>query len=80
MRKLDWLVLCLSMFLMPLICQGQQWYYGELHGHTNLSDGYGTVGHYFRYARDTSGLEFTAVTDHDYSLDSTKWAAIKDTA
>ncbi|MCP3920773.1 MAG: CehA/McbA family metallohydrolase [bacterium] len=41
-------------------------YWGDLHGHTGLSDGTGTPEDYFRYARDVSGLDVVALTDHDH--------------
>jgi len=44
----------------PLI----QW--GDLHGHSALSDGTGTPEDYFRYARDVAGLDVIALTDHDH--------------
>jgi hypothetical protein len=40
--------------------------WGDLHGHSNLSDGAGTPDDYFRYARDVAGLDVIALTDHDY--------------
>ena len=40
--------------------------WGDLHGHTGLSDGTGTPEDYFAYARDVSGLDFAAITDHDH--------------
>ena len=43
---------------------GQLW--GDLHGHSNLSDGTGTPEDYFQYARDVAGLDFVALTDHDH--------------
>jgi hypothetical protein len=42
-------------------------YFGDIHGHSRLSDGTGTPEAYYRYAREVSGLEFAALTDHsDY--------------
>jgi hypothetical protein len=41
-------------------------YFGELHGHTAMSDGYGTPDEYFSAARDKACLDFCAVTDHDH--------------
>ena len=41
-------------------------YWGEIHGHTELSDGKGSLDDYFQAARDTAGLDFCAVTDHDH--------------
>jgi hypothetical protein len=40
--------------------------WGDLHGHSNLSDGTGTPEDYFRYARDVAGLDVAALTDHDH--------------
>ena len=41
-------------------------YWGDVHGHTRLSDGKGTVDDYFQYAKDVSKLDFVIVTDHDF--------------
>lgn len=41
-------------------------FWGEIHGHTELSDGCGTLDDYFTAARDRAGLDFCAVTDHDH--------------
>ena len=40
--------------------------WGDLHGHSNFSDGTGTPEDYFRYARDVAGLDIAALTDHDH--------------
>lgn len=40
--------------------------WGDLHGHTGLSDGTGTPEDYFAYAREVAGLDFAAITDHDH--------------
>lgn len=59
-------------------------YFGDIHGHSRLSDGTGTPGDYYRYARDVSGLDMAALTDHvDYGLipiDGKPWELIKKTA
>ncbi len=41
-------------------------YWGEVHGHTSLSDGQGSLDDYFTAARDEAKLDFCAVTDHDH--------------
>jgi len=41
-------------------------YWGDVHGHTDLSDGKGTVEEYLTYARDVAKLDFVMVTDHDF--------------
>ena len=40
--------------------------WGDLHGHSKLSDGTGTVADYYRYARDVAGLDVAALSDHDH--------------
>mgnify|MGYP002800849680 CR=1 FL=1 len=39
---------------------------GEMHGHTNLSDGNPTIDEYFTNLRDNVKVDFAAVTDHDH--------------
>jgi len=40
--------------------------WGDLHGHSNFSDGTGLPQDYFRYARDVAALDVAALTDHDH--------------
>jgi len=40
--------------------------WGDLHGHSNISDGTGTPDDYLGYARDVAGLDAIALTDHDH--------------
>jgi len=40
--------------------------WGDLHGHSALSDGTGTVTDYFTYARDVAALDVAVLTDHDH--------------
>ena len=51
---------------------GGRWkvYFGQLHAHTNLSDGFGNVDDAFRHASQVEGLDFFAVTDHSNSFDN----------
>ncbi|MEM8712471.1 MAG: DUF3604 domain-containing protein, partial [Planctomycetota bacterium] len=57
--------------------------WGDLHGHSGLSDGTGAVEDYFEYARDIARLDFIALTDHDHFgmrfLDASPegWSAIR---
>jgi hypothetical protein len=59
--------------------------WGDLHGHSNFSDGSGTPEDYFRYARDVAGLDVSVLTDHDHvgrrMLDASPdlWKTIRDT-
>ena len=41
-------------------------YFGELHGHSCLSDGKPTPDDYFRNIRDNAKLDFAALTDHHH--------------
>ena len=39
-------------------------YWGDIHGHTGFSDGYGLPDEYFGHARNTNLLDFAAISDH----------------
>ena len=60
--------------------------WGDLHGHSQLSDGTGTPDGWYRYARDVAGLDVAALTDHDHwgmrPLDATPelWREIREAA
>ncbi|MCU0668534.1 MAG: hypothetical protein MUF70_04185, partial [Myxococcota bacterium] len=61
--------------------------WGDVHGHSFLSDGSGSPDAYYRYARDVAGLDVAALTDHDHfggphKLDATpeSWRIIRDAA
>ena len=41
-------------------------FFGDLHGHSNLSDGKATIDDYFVDLRDRAKLDFAALTDHDH--------------
>lgn len=43
-------------------------YWGELHGHSELSDGNGTPDEHYAYACDAALLDFACVADHDKHL------------
>ena len=53
-------------------------YFGQLHAHTNYSDGAGTCEEAFDYADDVKNLDFLAVTDHSNSFDNADSASILD--
>lgn len=42
--------------------------WGDLHGHSLLSDGSGSPQHFYRFAKNIAGLEFCALTDHGENL------------
>ncbi|MCE9613356.1 MAG: DUF3604 domain-containing protein [Lentisphaerae bacterium] len=49
---------------LDAIFDGMRLYWGDIHGHTAYSDGYGTPQMAYRYARARRNLDFAAVTDH----------------
>lgn len=51
-------------------------YFGQLHAHTNLSDGTGSVEEAFDHASKVENLDFFAVTDHSDSFDNAGAGAI----
>ena len=51
-------------------------YFGQLHAHTNISDGAGSVEEAFQHASQVDGLDFFAVTDHSDSFDNADLSAI----
>ena len=51
-------------------------YFGQLHAHTNISNGAGSVEEAFQYASQVDGLDFFAVTDHSDSFDNADMGAI----
>lgn len=48
------------------ITEGMNTYFGDIHGHTWMSDGMGDVDEHYRRARDVFHDDFCAVTDHDH--------------
>ncbi|VYT91198.1 DUF5011 domain-containing protein [Clostridium tertium] len=67
-------------------------YFGQLHSHTNISDGTGTVDEAYQYAENVADVDFLAITDHSNWFDndtkanitdgsaSTKWKTGRDAA
>jgi len=43
---------------------GNQIFFGDIHGHCMYSDAIGTPEEYFAYGRDVEGFDFCALTDH----------------
>ena len=55
------------------VMDGKNFFFGNLHSHTSYSDGEGTPGETFAWARDTAGYDFYAVTDHAEQLTEAEW-------
>lgn len=49
-----------------LVSSGPRIVWGDLHGHTAVSDGSGSPQDYFEYAREVAALDLAALTDHDH--------------
>jgi hypothetical protein len=49
-----------------VVSDGPRVLWGDLHGHSGLSDGTGSPHEYLQYARDVAGLDVVALTDHDH--------------
>lgn len=43
-------------------------YWGDIHSHSELSDGSGTPAHHYYYARHIAGLDYAALTDHGETM------------
>ena len=54
----------------PAVCsvspRGHNVYWGMIHGHSEMSDGAGSLEDYFRQIRDEAALDFAAPADHDH--------------
>ncbi len=53
-------------------------YFGQLHSHTNYSDGAGSCEDAYKHATAVENLDYLAVTDHSNSFDSADSANIQD--
>lgn len=57
----------------PIICRDNEkynLYWGMLHGHTEMSDGCGTIEHYFHQLKNEAQLDFGAPGDHDHTWET----------
>ena len=67
---------CTFTYQAPVTLDGYQLYFGQLHAHTNISDGAGSVTEAFDHASDVDNLDFLAVTDHSNSFDNESDASV----
>jgi hypothetical protein len=51
--------------------------WGDLHGHTAASDGLGDLAAYRAFAGGPADLDFLAVSDHGWQLDSAAWERLR---
>lgn len=55
----------------------QRVFWGDIHGHTGLSDGLGSPYAYYDFGRDEACLDFCAITDHAQYLSDEDWEVIQ---
>ncbi len=62
--------------------KGYDFYFGDIHGHTWMSDGVGDVDEYYIARRDFYKLDFASLTDHDTFVGNgllpSEWEQIKE--
>jgi len=56
----------------------QRLYWGDIHGHTVLSDGLGTPEEYYTSGREQACLDFCAIADHSQYISDEDWAHIRE--
>ena len=61
---------CTFTYQAPVTLNGYNLYFGQLHSHTDISDGAGSVTEAFTHAAGVANLDFLAVTDHSNSFDN----------
>jgi hypothetical protein len=49
-------------------------YWGDIHGHSKLSDGANEPEEYYKYGRDMANLDICALTDHETAFKEQEWA------
>jgi len=54
-----------------------QLHWGDLHGHSTLSDGARPPEDYYRWARDVARMDMVALSDHNWALDDAKIEKLK---
>jgi len=65
-------------------CGQYRLYWGDVHGHTTISDGTPDLELFFTYGRDVANLDFLIVTDHDFGheapwrMPKEDWTLIQD--
>jgi len=74
-----WLTMLLIVLVMACAATTRyDVYWGDMHGHTSISDGKGSLDDYFTYARGAADLDFVVVSDHDFG-NSFPWQMPRET-
>jgi hypothetical protein len=53
------------------------WYWGDLQGHSDISDGTGSAAEYYAWAKGPGALDFASLTDHEWQIDQNEWNMLK---
>ena len=61
----------------PSPVEGHKLFFGEIHAQSSLCDGTNSPAELYEYARDAAGLDFAAVTSHDFQLTERDWRTIR---
>lgn len=61
----------------PSPAEGYELFFGEIHGQSSLCDGTNSPAELYAYARDAAGLDFAAVTSHDFELTARDWQVVQ---
>ncbi len=56
----------------------QRLYWGDIHGHTRLSDGLGSPEQYYTFGREQACLDFCAIADHSQYISDEDWEHIQE--
>jgi hypothetical protein len=66
------------MEILPVESDRNCLYWGEIHGHTEMSDGSGEFGDLYRHAREVGCLDFAAAADHACYFSDNEWLWMQD--
>lgn len=56
----------------------KQWFWGDLQGHSQMSDGTGSGESYYQTASGPGALDFATLSDHDWQITEEEWRLIQE--
>jgi hypothetical protein len=60
----------------PSLMPGYRLFWGEIHAQSGLCDGTNSPAYLYRYARQAAGLDFAAVSSHDFEMTPDDWSQV----
>lgn len=66
------------MEILPLGSKEKEVFWGEIHAHTEMSDGYGGFSDLYQHARHIGCLDFAAASDHACYFTDNEWQWMQD--